>query len=87
MASYRIEWKQSALKELRKLPPDTIARVVTAVEALALNPLPSGVKKLRSYEHTYRIRVGKYRIIYTIESAVLLIEIIRVAHRKDVYNN
>lgn len=87
MASYRIEWKRSATKELRRLPSEAIARIVRAVEELANKPLPSGVKKLGGTQHTYRIQIGDYRVVYTVESSVLLIEIIRVAHRKDVYDN
>ena len=85
MASYRIEWKRSAAKELKKLPPEIIKRILAAVESLAGNPLPDGVKKLTGSHHTYRIREGMYRIIYNILSDVVVIEIIKVGHRKDVY--
>ncbi|ADJ29344.1 type II toxin-antitoxin system RelE family toxin [Nitrosococcus watsonii] len=63
MASYRIEWKQSARKELRKLTKTIIPKVLEAVAALAENPYPGGSIKLRGSEHTYRIRVGNYRVI------------------------
>ncbi len=85
MVSYRIEIKSSAAKELEKLPRKMIPRVVTAINGLAENPRPQGVKKLVGFERTYRIRVGDYRILYDIFEKKLIIEIIRIRHRKDVY--
>ncbi len=85
MASYTIEWKRSAVKELKQLPQDAIARIVKAVEQLSANPYPAGVKKLIGSEHTYRLRVGTYRVVYTLQANVLVITVIRVGHRKDVY--
>ncbi len=87
MASYKIQWKRSAQKELAVLPKETIPKVLHVVEQLAENPFPVGVKKLAGTEQTYRVRVGTYRILYTVASLELIIEIIRVAHRKDVYRN
>ena len=86
MASYKIEWKHSAVKELKKLPKDAVGRILKAVEQLPANPYPPGVRKLIGSEHSYRLREGSYRIIYTVSSAALIIEIVRVGHRKDVYN-
>lgn len=85
MVSYRIEIKSSAAKELLKLPRKMIPRVVTVINELAENPRPQGVKKLAGFERTYRIRVGDYRILYDIFEKKLIIEIIRIRHRKDVY--
>lgn len=86
MDSYKIEWKRSAVKELKHLPKQEIARMLEAVERLARDRYPSGVRKLAGSEHSYRIRVGDYRIIYNILSKTLIIEIIRVGHRKNVYD-
>ncbi len=85
MASYRIEWKPSAAKELKRLPRDVIPRVVEAVEALASNAFPQGAVRLKGSQHTYRLRINDYRVVYTVEDALLRIEIIRVRHRRDVY--
>jgi len=85
MGLFSIQWKQSAKKELRKLGKDVIPRVVLAVEALADDPHPSGSKKLRGAERTYRIRIGDYRIVYSVLENILRIEVIRVGHRKDIY--
>ena len=85
MASYKIEWKRSAAKDLKKVPKDTLPRILQAVEQLIPDPFPPGVRKLVGSEHTYRIRVGDYRVIYSIASSIFVIEIIRVRHRKDVF--
>ncbi len=85
MLSYTIEWKTSAKKELRKLPPQTIKRIITAVTELANEPHPAGHRKLTGSRHSYRIRISNYRVIYNIFDGKLIIEIVRVAHRKDVY--
>lgn len=85
MASYQIEWKRSALKELEKLPRHLIPKIIMAVKGLAENPYPPGVKKLVGSEHNFRIREGDYRIVYVVYENKLIIEIVRVAHRKDVY--
>jgi mRNA interferase RelE/StbE len=85
MASYKIEWKNSAYKELQKLPRPIITRVVAAVSELSNEPFPHGVKKLVGSEFSYRIRIGDYRVVYEVFENKLIIEIVRVRHRKDVY--
>lgn len=85
MASYPIEIKPSASKELEKLPRQMVVRVVAAIRELADNPYPQGVKKLSGFDRTFRIRVGDYRVLYDIYENRLVIEIIRIRHRKDVY--
>lgn len=85
MASYRIEWKNSAYKELQKLPRQMITRIIAAVTDLSNDPYPSGVKKLIGSERSYRIRIGDYRVVYEIIENKLILEIVRVRHRKDVY--
>lgn len=85
MASYQIEFKPSASKELEKLPRQMVIRVVAAIRELADNPYPSGVKKLSGFDRTFRIRVGDFRVLYDIYENRLVIEIIRIRHRKDVY--
>ena len=85
MASYKVEWKRSAKKELKKLDKQVIIRILQAVETLAQDPFKSGGKKLVGSDSIYRIRVGNYRIIYNIKSSVLTIEIIKVGHRGQVY--
>jgi mRNA interferase RelE/StbE len=83
--AFRIEWKKSTRKDLRKLPPATVDRIIGAVEDLAENPFPNGVEKLSGSEHAYRIRLGDYRVVYEVVAESKLIEVQRVRHRKDVY--
>ena len=85
MASYKIEWKQSARKELKGLGKPAIPRILKAVETLAEDPHPTGSRKIRGADRTYRVRVGDYRVVYSVEYNRLLVEIIRVGHRKEVY--
>jgi Cytotoxic translational repressor of toxin-antitoxin stability system len=85
MAFYNVTWKASALKELRKLPKEAIARIVPAAEALGSEPRPEGARKLVGSENIYRIRIGDYRVVYLISDRQLIIEIIRVRDRKEAY--
>lgn len=87
MASFEIRWKRSAGKELKKLPQSAIGRILPVVEALATDPTPVNSLKLSGAEHTYRVRIGDYRLIYNVLNRILTIEVIRVGHRKDVYRN
>ena len=83
--AYSINWKKSAVKELQFLPRPMALRVASAVEALAEIPFPSGCCKLQGSENAYRIRVGDYRVIYEVWGVQVVIDIIRVRHRRDVY--
>ncbi len=85
MAIYQIKWKRSATKELKKLPKDAVQKILRTVEQLSQNPRPVGVKKIVGSKHSCRIRVGNYRIVYSIVEVTFVVEIIRVRHRKDVY--
>jgi mRNA interferase RelE/StbE len=85
MACFEIHWKKSAQRELRKLDALVIPRIIHAIQELENNPKPQGCKKLKGSEHSYRIRIGNYRVIYEIFEAKVIIEIVRVRHRKDVY--
>ena len=84
MASYSLEIKRSAAKELAQLPPKDRGRIVMRIQALAEEPRPVGAEKLSGQER-YRIRQGDYRILYEIEDQVLRIIVVKIAHRRDVY--
>lgn len=85
MASYRIELKKSAAKEVEKLKNRTIRKpIVERIQRLAKDPRPPGCEKLSGSEH-YRVRQGQYRIVYSVYDDVLLVEIVKVGHRRDVY--
>jgi len=86
MASYNLIWKNSAKKEIRKLEKKERLKILAAVEDLCLNPRQTqGVKKLVGSDHSFRLRVGNYRVIYELLDNILSIEIIKVKHRKDIY--
>ena len=85
MGTYQIEWKKSALRELKRLDRQVVPRIIAAVESLATHPLHDGVRKLQGSQQTYRLRVGTYRVIYELYESRLLVEIVRVRHRKDAY--
>jgi len=84
MANYSIEIKKSATKEIAKLPKLHLKRIIEKIQLLSINPRPDGCKKL-SADEKYRIRVGDYRILYTIEDNQLIIYVVKIGHRKDVY--
>jgi mRNA interferase RelE/StbE len=85
MASYKVVWKRSAEKELRGLPKEVIARMAELAAQLADNPIPAAARKLQGAERSYRVRSGDYRLIYTIETDRLVVEIVRAVHRKEAY--
>jgi len=85
MDTYQIEWKPSALRELKKIDRKEVGRIIKAVETLSVDPFPAGIKKLIGSERTFRLRVGDYRVIYEVCASHLIIEVVRVRHRKDVY--
>lgn len=85
MDFYKIKWKNSAKKELKNINKKDIPDLVKAVEKLASNPYPQGVKKIVSSQNNYRIRVGIYRIIYEVNSDQLIILIVKIGSRQSIY--
>ena len=85
MAKYRILIKPSAVKEIEAISPKKDRqRLVDRISKLSNNPRPPGCEKL-SGQDKYRIRQGRYRIVYSIEDQNLIVNVVKVAHRKDVY--
>ena len=85
MASYRIEWRKSTKKDLRRIAPEAVKRIISAVEDLAENPYPPGCQKLAGSDCAHRIRIGDYRVLYEIYEGLLAVEVVKVGHRRDVY--
>ena len=85
MASYRVEITKSAAKDLRGLDRKWIPRIVATIESLESDARPSGCKKLMGSDHTYRIRIGDYRVVYDIHDDTLIVLVVRMRHRRDVY--
>lgn len=82
---YSITYKPSAAKALRKLDRQYQRTIITAIDALTHQPRPDGVKKLQGGEGEYRLRVGPYRVIYDINDSELIIMVLHLSHRKDIY--
>ncbi|MFU8806447.1 MAG: type II toxin-antitoxin system RelE family toxin [Bradymonadaceae bacterium] len=83
--SYKIELTKAAGRELKKLERGIRDRLVGAIDNLGDNPRPTGVTKLSGEENLWRIRVGNYRVVYSILDDRLIVIVIRVRHRKDAY--
>ena len=84
MAEYRIEYTSAASRAIERLPKSVAARVIARIELLATNPRPPGAVKLSGHD-AYRIRAGDYRVIYAILDDQLLVLIVDVGHRRDIY--
>ena len=84
MAQYRVIIRKSVSKDMRGIPKTDARRIVAAIESLADAPRPQGAKKLSGQER-YRIRQGNYRILYEIEDDRLIVCVVRVGDRRDVY--
>lgn len=85
MARFELEITHSAEKQLRALHRGDQQRLTTAMLALAEDPRPRGSKKLSGYEDIFRIRVGRFRILYSVAQKRLVILILKIGHRRDVY--
>jgi mRNA interferase RelE/StbE len=84
MASYRLQFKRSVAKDLRDVPRADLKRILARIESLAEQPRPPGVEKLSEPER-YRLRQGDYRIVYEIHDARVLVIVVKVGHRREVY--
>ena len=84
MGKYSILFRQSVLKDLAVLPKKEVQRIMEAIRALALDPRPPQSQKLSGREQ-YRLRQGTYRILYVIEDDVLIVTVVKVGHRREVY--
>ncbi len=82
---YSVVVSKSAQKELQDLPTIVIQRIVPALKLLAENPRPVGSKKLKGSTNAWRIRVGDYRVVYSIEDEIRIVDVRKIGHRKDIY--
>jgi len=84
---YRITIKREALKELKVLPKQMVVKITAAIGTLSDNPRPEGCKKLKGYDgNHWRIRVGDYRVIYSIDDTIKIVDVRHIGNRKDVYD-
>lgn len=85
MTSYRVEIETSAAKQIQRLQRHDQKRVMVAITALADEPRPNGCTKLSGTDSAYRVRVGVFRIVYVIDDGLHIVNVTRVAHRREVY--
>jgi len=85
MEKYKIEIKRSAVKEIKKSPSKDLKKILVKISSLAENPRPKGCVKL-SADEKYRVRVEIYRILYEVKDKHLIVIVVKIAHRKDVYS-
>ena len=85
MRMYNVVLKKSAEKDLEKINPVYYNSVISRIKGLSENPRPLGCVKLSVSKNAYRIRVGVYRIVYSIEDDILVVEVIKIDHRRNVY--
>jgi len=85
MAKYKITFKKSVAKDLRTIPNQDVKKILSKIEAISENPRAEGCIKLSGQEN-YRVRQGLYRIVYEIRDEVLVVNVIKVAHRSNVYS-
>jgi mRNA interferase RelE/StbE len=86
VAAYRILFKQSAATELARLPKNDLRRVLQRLTSLADNPRRRGTEKLSAQER-YRVRQGRYRIVYSVQDDELTVWVVKIGHRRDVYRS
>ena len=87
MASFSLFLKPSAEKELRKIPPPFLKQILAKIAALAETPRPFGVKLMKGEERFFRLRQGDYRIIYDIDDVAQVVTIVKIGHRREVYDS
>lgn len=86
MARYSLSIKRSVAKDLRRIPNEDVARILARIEVLADDPRPPGCEKLSGQER-YRLRQASYRIIYEIRDDELVVTVVKIGHRRDVYRS
>lgn len=84
MAEYRLLFKKSVEKDLSSIPKKDIGKIMNRIKNLGNDPRPPGCEKLTGQER-YRLRQGRYRIVYSIQDKELTIWIVTIGHRKDIY--
>ena len=84
MGKYSILFRRSVLKDLEVLPKKDVQRILEAIRTLAVDPRPPQSQKLSGREQ-YRLRQGAYRILYAIQDDVLIVTVVKVGHRREVY--
>ena len=87
VAEYAVTFSRPARKELQKLPPQLVERVFPKIESLVHQPRPAGCKKLQGAQNLWRIRVGDYRVVYSVDDSRAAVDIVAVRHRSEAYQD
>jgi mRNA interferase RelE/StbE len=85
VAEYAVTFSRSARKELERLPAQLLERIFPKIESLALQPRPAGYKKLKGAQNLWRIRIGDYRAVYSVNDSSRVVDVIAVRHRSEAY--
>lgn len=86
-SDYTIAFARSARKELERLEAEVVSRLFPKIELLAQQPRPRGCRKLAGRQGLWRIRIGDYRVVYSIDDVAKVVDIIAIRHRSDVYDH
>jgi mRNA interferase RelE/StbE len=82
---YTVEFTPRAARDFRKLAPEVRRRIAPKIDALTRNPRPNGAEKIRGGDDLYRIRVGDYRVLYQVKDQRLLVLVVQMGHRREIY--
>ncbi len=85
--SYRVDLRPTVLKKLKSIPKNEAKKISKKIDSLEKNPKPYGYKKIKGGENLYRVRAGDYRILYEVHDNALTILVIRIGHRKEIYQH
>jgi mRNA interferase RelE/StbE len=84
MGRYKLVFRKSVIRDMRGIPNRDLRRILAAIDRLSEDPRPAGVEKLSGQER-YRVREGDYRIVYEIRDDEVIVVVVKIGHRKDVY--
>jgi mRNA interferase RelE/StbE len=84
MDGYKVYFRESVQKDFRRIPGKDVSKILRRIEMLAAEPRPTGCEKLSGQEK-YRLRQGRYRIVYSVQDDELTLYIVKIGHRKDIY--
>jgi mRNA interferase RelE/StbE len=84
MGRYKLVFRKSVTRDMRQIPNRDLRRILATIDALSEDPRPAGVEKLSGQER-YRVREGDYRVVYEISDDEVIVVVVRIGHRKDVY--
>ena len=85
MADYAVTFARSARRELETLDASIVRRVISRIEALAQEPRPPGSRKLQGEQNLWRIRIGDYRVIFSVDDRKQIVDLVRIRHRREAY--